>query len=94
MKIGFDTTQLIGKRFRYRSKYGVSEWTDTVSDVVAMHGIEFDKPWPWFKISADGEKCDAEHTKIIGYHYRLHVRATRTKHIYEFENCIFLNDEE
>lgn len=89
----FDATQLIGKHFRYRSKYGVSEWTDTVSDIVAMQGIVFDKPLN-LKLPITGERYIEDRAKIIGYRYLLHVRATRTKHIYEFENCIFLNDEE
>jgi hypothetical protein len=86
-KASFDTNQLIGKQFRYDGKYGLSEWVDTVRDVEMIHGIEFDKPF-----IVNGE-FKSEKLKIVGFKYKLQIRATRTNNMYEFENCIFLEDE-
>jgi hypothetical protein len=85
--VSFDTNQLIGKQFKYNGEYGLSEWTDIVKDVEIIHEIEFDKPF-----IVNGE-FKAEKVKIIGFKYNLHIRATRTNNIYEFENCIFLEDD-
>ena len=84
-----DLSYLIGKEFKYKGKYGLSEWTDVVSSIEVMQGVEFDKP---FIINGEFK---AEKVKIIGFKYNLHIRATRTNNVYEFENCIFLeNDRE
>jgi hypothetical protein len=87
-----DLSYLIGKEFKYKGKYGLSEWTDIVSSIEVMHGITFDKLFN-FKIPKKGEDFKAEKLKIIGFKYSLYVRATRTNNVYEFENCIFLEDD-
>lgn len=76
----FDLNQLVGKKFRYKSKYGLSTWTDTVK-AIEPHMTAVTDPALFFKINGDFE--------FVGYQYILYVRATRSKNIYEFENCIF-----
>jgi hypothetical protein len=88
----FDTTKLIGKSFRYKGKYGLSEWTDIVKDVTFLYSIEFDKPFKLY-VPKKGEEFKEEKLNIIGYGYNLQIRATRTDNVYEFENCIFVDYE-
>ena len=76
----FDSNQLVGKKFRYKSKYGLSTWTDTVK-TIEPHMTAVTDPALFFKIDGDFE--------FVGYQYILYVRATRSKNIYEFENCVF-----
>ena len=76
----FDLNQLVGKKFRYKSKYGLSTWIDTVKAVEPQMTVVTD-PALFFKIDGDFE--------FVGYQYVLYVRATKSKNVYEFENCIF-----
>jgi len=88
----FDTNQLIGKKFKYKGKYGLSEWTDIVKDVTSQHSIVFDKSLNLY-VPKKGEEFKAEKLSVIGYKYILQIRATRTNNWYEFENCIFVDYE-
>jgi hypothetical protein len=88
----FDTNQLIGKKFKYKGKYGLSEWTDIVKDVEFHHSIVFDKPLNLY-VPKKGEDFKAEKLNIVGFNYNLQIRATRTDNVYEFENCIFVDYE-
>ena len=79
--VTFDLNQLVGKKFRYKSKYGLSTWTDTVK---AIELTILTDPSLFFKIDGDFE--------FVGYQYILYVRATRSKNVYEFENCVFKDE--
>ena len=73
---------LIGKEFKYEGKYGLSDWTDTVHKIHINRGIHTN--WSSFK-------QNKEDFKIIGFTYELYVVSSRSKHHYEFKNCIFID---
>ena len=80
----FDLNTLVGKRFRYNGEYGLSDWSDTVLAITTYHGIHtnFTK--------ALKEKIPVE---VLGNIYDLRVVAFKTGYLYEFNKCIFLDDE-
>jgi hypothetical protein len=82
----FNLNELVGKKFRYNGKYGVSEWTDTVLAVTTHHGIHTN--FENYRKSPDRVKLE-----IYGSTYQLFVIAFRTGHHYEFERCVFIEDE-
>ena len=84
----FDLSSLIGKEFRYKSKYGVSNWTDKVKNVETIMGIHTN--WTEsLKPVKEGE--ERKKFEIYGHIINLYVRSTRGRnHLYELENCIFV----
>ncbi len=84
--VTFNLNDLVGKKFRYNSKYGLSEWTDTVLAVTAHHGMHIN--WKDWKKAPDQVKLE-----IHGVMYELFVISFRTGHHYEFDKCIFIQDE-
>lgn len=74
-----DLNQLVGKKFRYISEYGLSEWSDTVKAIIPIQGIHTN----FFKSDS----------RPIGFTYELHVVASETGHHYEFNKCIFLDND-
>ena len=87
----FNLSSLIGKEFRYKSKYGLSTWTDTVKRISYRQGIAFDKPLK-FKVPKKGEDFKAEKINIIGYNIELDVISSRSGQVYPFKDCVFIND--
>jgi len=67
---------LIGRTFMYRGKYGLHEWTDTVSELM-MIKVMNSQPGNLFS--------------IISYQVEWQVRATRTNHIYPLKDIYFLD---
>jgi hypothetical protein len=82
----FNLNDLVGRKFRYNGKYGLSEWTDTVLAVTAHFGAHIN--WTNWRKAPDQVKLE-----IQGNTYQLFVIAFRTGHHYEFERCIFIEDE-
>jgi|688.fasta_scaffold415790_1 hypothetical protein len=84
----FDLSTLIGKEFRYYGKYGLSTWTDKVKNIEPNMGLHTN-----FKESLkpvkEGE--DRKKFEIFGHSVNLYVRSTRGNHLYELENCVFVN---
>lgn len=80
----FDLNTIVGKRFRYNGEYGLSDWSDTVLAITTYHGIHtnFTK--------ALKEKIPVE---VVGYTYDLRVVAFKTGYLYEFNKCIFLDND-
>lgn len=85
----FDLKSLIGMEFRYKGKYGLSTWTDTVKNIEVIHGIETNLQLPVKQLKDGEEKKPFE---IYGYKYHLQVRSTRGNQLYDFNDCIFLLD--
>lgn len=87
----FDLKTLVGKRFKYKGKYGISNWTDKVRAITQNQRIEFDPP---FKIETLNEvkQFNANKIRIYGYGYSFYVISERSGQHYEFEDCIFLID--
>ena len=77
----FDLSTLMGKEFRYRGKYGLSNWTDKVKNVEPIMGADAD--WDTSKKPVN--------FRIYGHTVSLYVRSTRGNHLYELENCVFVN---
>jgi hypothetical protein len=77
----FNLSSLIGKEFRYRGNYGLSNWTDKVKNVEPIMGISGD--WHTSKKPMDFQ--------IYGHTVSLRVRSTRGNQLYELENCVFVN---
>jgi hypothetical protein len=83
----FDLSSLIGKEFRYKSKYGLSDWTDKVKNIESNFGIHTN----WKKsLTSVKEGEDPIKFEIYGHIINLYVRSTRGNHLYELENCIFV----
>jgi hypothetical protein len=83
----FDLSSLIGKDFRYKSKYGLSNWTDKVKNVETNMGIHTN--WTEaLRPLKEGE--DPKKFEIYGHIINLYVRSTRGNYLYELENCIFV----
>jgi hypothetical protein len=83
----FNLSSLIGKKFRYKSKYGLSDWTDKVKNIESNFGIHTN--WNKRLISRkEGE--EPINFEIYGCIINLYVRSTRGNHVYELENCIFV----
>lgn len=83
----FNLSSLIGKEFRYKGKYGLSTWTDTVKNIEPIMGMQIN----WkdsLKPVKEGE--EPKKIELIGHIINLYVRSTRGKYLYEFENCIFV----
>jgi hypothetical protein len=87
----FDIPSFVGRKFRYNGKYGLSTWTDTVKRISYRQGIVFDKPFKIF-VPKKGEEFKAEKINIIGYRIILDVVSSRSEQVYEFDNCVFIND--
>ena len=88
----FNLDQLIGKKFRYLSDYGLSNWSDTVMAIIPKQGIHTN----FFKSDLSPRVDDNKPQKpfqILGYTYELFVVAFKTGQHYEFNQCIFLEDE-
>jgi len=85
----FDIKSLIGKKFRYKGKYGLSTWTDVVKNIEVINGVETNIGLP-IKLLKDGEV--QKPLEIYGYKYYLQVRSTMGNHLYDFNDCIFLLD--
>ena len=83
-----DVRQLIGKKFRYQSKYGLSDWTDTVKGIITQNEIVFDPPLTMNVLKGE-EIYKARKCKVIGFKCELFVVSERGEQHYEFENCIF-----
>jgi len=85
----FDLSSLIGKEFRYKSKYGISNWSDKVKNIEYVLGIETNIELP---IKPYVESQTKKELKLYGYTYKLLVRSTRADQVYDFNDCIFLID--
>ena len=73
---------LKGKKFRYDSPLvGISDWIDTVDSIIHMRKCELRRGKTIKDISA------------IGHKITFHVRGKKTGNVYEFERCIFINEE-
>lgn len=75
----FDLNQLVGKKFRYVGAFGLSLWSDTVKAIIPIQGIHTN----FFKSDS----------RLIGFTYELQVVASETGHHYEFNKCIFLDND-
>jgi hypothetical protein len=85
----FDLSTLIGKEFRYNGKYGLSDWVDEVKNIEPIMGLHTN--WTkTLKPLKEGEEPNK--FEIYGHIINLYVRSTRGNHLYEFENCVFVND--
>ena len=83
----FNLSSLIGKEFRYKSKYGLSDWVDKVKNIEPNMGIHTN--WDKRLISRkEGE--EPIKFEIYGHNINFYVRSTRGNHVYELENCIFV----
>ncbi len=84
----FDLSTLVGKEFRYNGKYGLSTWTDKVKNIETNMGLHTN-----FRESLKPAKKGEERKKfeVYGHTVNLYVRSTRGNHLYELENCIFVN---
>lgn len=82
----FDTTKLVGKEFRYKSKYGISNWTDKVKNIEYVLGIETNIELP-IKPYVEGQT--KKEFELYGYKYKLLVRSTRANQVYDFNDCVF-----
>jgi hypothetical protein len=83
----FDLSTLIGKKFRYKSKYGLSNWVDKVKNIEPNLGIHTN--WTEsLRPLKEGE--EPKKFEIYGHIINLYVRSTRGNHVYELENCIFV----
>jgi hypothetical protein len=80
----FDLNQLVGKKFRYISSYGLSTWTDIAIAITMKHGIH-----------TNFNKACKEHVplEVVGYTYDLQVVASETGYLYEFNKCVFLDND-
>jgi hypothetical protein len=87
----FDIPRFVGRKFRYNGKYGLSIWTDTVKRISYRQGIAFDPPFD-LKAIGIGKNFKAEKLNIIGHTIELDVISSRSGQVYEFENCVFIND--
>jgi hypothetical protein len=87
----FDIPQFVGKKFKYKGKYGLSNWTDTVKSVSYRHSIVFDKPFKIF-VPKRGEEFKAEKINVVGFKYELYVISSRSGHHYELEDCVFIDE--
>jgi hypothetical protein len=87
----FDIPRFVGRKFRYKGKYGLSTWTDTVKRISYRQGIVFDPPFD-LKAIGVGKNFKAEKLNIIGYNIELDVISSRSGQVYEFKNCVFIND--
>jgi hypothetical protein len=87
----FDIPRFVGRKFRYNGKYGLSTWTDTVKRISYRQGIVFDPPFD-LKAIGIGKNFKAEKLNIIGYNIELDVISSRSGQVYEFKNCVFIND--
>lgn len=87
-----DVRQLIGKQFRYQSKYGLSDWIDTVKDITTQNEMVFDPPLT-LKVIQEGEPYKASECKIIGVKCKLFVVSERGEQHYEFDNCVFKDED-
>jgi hypothetical protein len=87
----FDIPRFVGRKFRYKGKYGLSTWTDTVKRISYRQGIVFDPPFD-LKAIGVGKNFKAEKLNIIGYSIELDVISSRSGQVYEFKNCVFIND--
>jgi len=85
----FDLSTLIGKEFRYESKYGISDWVDKVKNIEPIMGLHtnFTKSLKPLKEGEEPKKFE-----IYGHIINLYVRSTRGNYLYEFEKCVFIND--
>jgi hypothetical protein len=84
----FDLSSLIGKEFRYDGKYGLSTWTDKVKNIQPNMGLHTNFKEA-LKSIKEGEK--RKKFEIFGHSVNLYVRSTRGNHLYELENCVFVN---
>ena len=82
----FDTTKLVGKEFRYKSKYGISNWADKVKNIEYVLGIETNIELP-IKSYVEGQT--KKEFELYGYKYKLLVRSTRANQVYDFNDCVF-----
>jgi hypothetical protein len=84
----FNLSTLVGKEFRYDGKYGLSTWTDKVKNIEPNMGLHTN-----FKESLNPVKEGEDRKKfeIFGHSVNLYVRSTRGNHLYELENCVFVN---
>lgn len=87
-----DVRQLIGKKFRYQSKYGLSDWEDTVKDIITQNNIEFDPPLNMSALMGD-ELFKARKCKVIGFSIKLFVVSEKSEQHYEFYDCIFKDED-
>jgi hypothetical protein len=87
----FDIPRFVGRKFRYKGKYGLSTWTDTVKRISYRQGIVFDPPFD-LKAIGVGKNFKVEKLNIIGYSIELDVISSRSGQVYEFKNCVFIND--
>jgi hypothetical protein len=87
----FDIPRFVGRKFRYKGKYGLSTWTDTVKRISYRQGIVFDPPFD-LKAIGIGKNFKSEKLNIIGYNIELDVISSRSGQVYEFKNCVFIND--
>lgn len=92
MPTTFNLNQLVGKRFRYFGEYGLSEWSDTVMAIIPIQGMHTNFFKSDLNPRADKDKEQLP-LGILGFTYKLCVIAFKTGHHYEFNNCIFLEDE-
>lgn len=90
--VTFDLNQLVGKRFRYNGDYGLSNWSDTVMAIIPKQGIHTNFFKSDLSPRVDTDKAQKPF-KILGFTYELFVVAFKTGHHYEFNKCIFLEDE-
>jgi hypothetical protein len=83
----FNLSSLIGKEFRYKSKYGLSEWVGKVKNVEPI----FDVHTNWSESLTTTKKGEESvKFKINGHIINLYVRSTVGNYLYELENCIFV----
>jgi hypothetical protein len=82
---------LIGRKFRYQGQYGLSTWTDTVKEIQIQQGISTNMTK--YLSSLKGPKGPVK-LEVVGYTYEFFVIPTRGIYPYEFQNCIWVSDQD
>lgn len=85
----FDLKKLVGKKFRYNGKYGLSDWTDTVRRIDTRGGVHTN--WSEYMLKRKNGDNSVK-LEVFGSTYELFVTSSRSGQHYEFENCVFIND--
>lgn len=88
----FNLNTLIGKQFKYNGKYGLSNWTDTVKKIYPRQIIHFDPPFKIIKPNSNGIVKKILDTKFIGVSYEFQVVSSRGGQVYDFKDCIFIDE--
>ena len=86
----FDIPKFVGRKFKYKGKYGLSTWTDTVKSISYRQKVVFNRSLDLRLLKNEDEIEEEEKKiKVVGFSYDLYVVSSRSEQHYEFENCVF-----